>query len=183
MPEPSPALATTIGLIDAFTTWIGRALAWLVAPLVLIVTYEVVARYLFRAPTAWAYDLTYMLYGAIFMLGAAYALRCGAHIRTDVFWHRFPPRRQGLIDLIAYLLLFFPSLAMLGLTSLDDAVHAFRLAERSEQTAWRPLLWPLKAVVPAAAALLLVQGISEALKSWWTFRTGIQYKRREAIEL
>ena len=86
MTEPSPALLRTIRAIDRFSEWSGKAVAWLILPLVFGLTYEAIARYLFNAPTLWAFDLSYMLYGAIFMLGAHYTLLKGAHIRTDMLW-------------------------------------------------------------------------------------------------
>ena len=109
MAEPSPVLLAAIRAIDAFTTWCGQLVAWLILPLVAAVTYEVVARHLFHAPTIWSYDLTCMLYGTLFMLGAAYALRRGAHIRTDMFWENYSVRTKGLVDATAYLLFFFPA--------------------------------------------------------------------------
>jgi TRAP-type mannitol/chloroaromatic compound transport system permease small subunit len=180
MDEPSPPLLRVVRAVDGFTRLIGKALAWLTVPLVGGVTYEVVARYGFNAPTIWAFDLTYMLYGSLFMLGAAYALLKGAHIRTDIFWERFSDRTKGLIDASAYLLFFFPGLLMVLLSSVDEAWRAFELGERSEQTAWQPLIWPFKAVVPLAAVLLLIQGVSEFLKSLHAARTGRMLERREA---
>jgi len=84
MVEPSPALLRTIRVVDTFSEWSGKAVAWLIIPLFLSLTYEGIARYAFDAPTLWAYDLSYMLYGALFMLGAHYTLLKGAHIRTDM---------------------------------------------------------------------------------------------------
>src|SRR5215510_5270776 len=101
MAVPPPLLMATIRAVDRFTDWTGTAVSWLSVPLVLAVSYEVVARYLFNAPTIWAFDATYMLYGALFMLGAAYALHKGAHIRTDFFWESFTPRTRGVIDSIS----------------------------------------------------------------------------------
>ena len=95
------------GRIDRFTDAIGFAVAWLNVPLVLAVAYDVIARYFFHAPTIWAYDVTYMLYAAIFMLGAAYALHKGAHIRTDFFFESWSTRTKGLIDSIACMACFF----------------------------------------------------------------------------
>src|SRR5688572_33144082 len=103
MDETSPGLWRVVRVVDGFTRLTGRVFAWLVVPLAGGVTYEVVARYGFNAPTIWAFDLTYMLYGSLFMLGAAYALLKGAHIRTDIFWERFSDRTKGLIDATAYL--------------------------------------------------------------------------------
>lgn len=183
MPAPSPLLLGTIRAIDRFTGWIGWAVAWLIVPLVVAVTYEVVARYVFDAPTIWAYDVSYMLYATIFMLGASYALRQGAHIRTDMLWEGYSDRTKGIIDSAAYILFFFPGLLLLFVASFDEAVYAWQIGERSEQTAWRPILWPLKAVVPLTALLLMVQGVSELLKSLYAARTGRMLERHEVIQL
>ena len=180
MAEPSPVLLATIRVIDAFTTWCGQLVAWLILPLVAAVTYEVIARHFFHAPTIWAYDVTYMLYGMLFMLGTAYALRRGAHIRTDMLWEKYSVRTKGLVDTAAYLLFFFPGILFLLFASLDEAYYAWQIGERSEQTAWRPVLYPFKAVVPLAALLLLIQGVSELLKSLYAARTGNPVERTEA---
>src|SRR5678815_734537 len=89
MQAPSAGLIRTVQSIDKFTDRTGVWVAWLNIPLVLAVAWEVIARYFFHAPTIWSFDVTYMLYGTIFMLGAAYALHKGAHIRTDFFYDRW----------------------------------------------------------------------------------------------
>jgi TRAP-type mannitol/chloroaromatic compound transport system permease small subunit len=172
MAGPAPALLKPIRVIDTFSTWSGKAVAWLIVPLFLSLTYEGLARYLFNAPTIWAYDLSYMLYGAIFMLGAHYTLLKGAHIRTDMLWEKFSPRTKGRIDAVAYLFFFFPAMILLFYASVDEAWASWRMGELSEQTAWRPILWPFKAIVPVTALLLMVQGVSELLKSLYAARTG-----------
>jgi TRAP-type mannitol/chloroaromatic compound transport system permease small subunit len=113
-----------------------------------------------------------MLYGAMFMLGAAYALRVGAHIRTDFFYERWSLRTRGIIDAVAYAVFFFPGIALFFWVGWDEAWYAYGIGEMSEQTPWRPLLWPLKATIPAAAALLLLQGLSELAKSLHAALTG-----------
>jgi TRAP-type mannitol/chloroaromatic compound transport system permease small subunit len=183
MAQPVPALLATIRAVDRFTDLTGMVFSWLAIPLVLAVTYEVIARYVFNAPTVWAYDVTYMTYGALFMLGAAYALRKGAHIRTDFFWEKFSTRKKGMIDSISYLLFFFPSLAMLLVISFDEAIYAWQIGETSDQTPWRPALWPFKAVIPAACLLLLVQGVSEFLKSLYMARTGVELEHKQKVEV
>lgn len=179
----SAGFARTIAAIDRFTGWVGRAVAWLMIPLVGGVFYEVVARYLFDAPTIWAFDLTYILYGTIFMLGASYTLLKGAHIRTDMLWETFTDRRKGWIDLVTYVCFFFPALSMIFLSSIDDVWQSFQIGETSEQTAWRPIIWPFKGVVPLTALLLLIQGVSEAMKSLYAVRTGKLYSKAEKIEI
>src|SRR5688572_11166461 len=115
--------------IDRFTDVTGTCVAWLNIPLVLVVSYEVISRYAFGAPTIWSYDLTYMLYGAIFMLGAAYTLHKGAHIRTDFFFERWSIRTRGMIDSIAYLVFFFPSLVLFFMVSGAEGWYAFEIGE------------------------------------------------------
>lgn len=183
MSRPSPILLRAIRSIDRFTDRTGTVVSWLSIPLVLVVSYEVIARYVFNSPTSWSFEITYMSYGTLFMLGAAYALHKGAHIRTDFFWEKFSVRRKGLIDSVAYIAFFFPSLAMLFAFSLEEAVYAFEVGETSDQTPWRPLLWPYKAVIPLACLLLLVQGVSELLKSLYMARTGLELEHKEKVEV
>ncbi len=183
MTEPSRGLVTTTRAIDAFSEWSGKVVAWMILPLVFSLTYEGFARYLFNAPTLWAYDLSYMLYGAIFMLGAHYTLMRGAHIRTDMLWDRFSPRTKGRIDAAAYIFFFFPAMILLFYASVDEAWHSWKMNELSEQTAWRPYLWPFKAVVPLTALLLMIQGVSELLKSLYAAKTGRFLTRAETIQV
>jgi TRAP-type mannitol/chloroaromatic compound transport system permease small subunit len=183
MAEPSPGLIKTVRIIDKFTDATGTLVAWLNVPLVLAVTYEVFMRYLFNAPTIWSYDVAYMLYGTIFMLGSAYALHKGAHIRTDFFFEKWSIRTKGWIDTIAYVVFFFPGIFLFLVVSWSEGVYAFSIGETSEQTPWRPILWPFKMVVPLACFLLLVQGISETIKSVWAARTGIELEHKEKIEV
>jgi TRAP-type mannitol/chloroaromatic compound transport system permease small subunit len=181
--KQSPALLAAIRIIDGFTDRTGTIISWLSVPMVLSVAYEVGARYLFNAPTIWAYDATYMLYASLFMLGAAYALHKGAHIRTDFFWEKFSIRRKGWIDTISYIVFFFPSLTILLLISWNEFNYAWEINETSDQTPWRPVLWPFKFVVPLACLLLLIQGVSELIKSIYMARTGVELEHKEKVEI
>jgi TRAP-type mannitol/chloroaromatic compound transport system permease small subunit len=176
------ALGKAVRAIDRVAEWSGIAVAWLMVPLVLAVAYEIVARYAFAAPTLWSFDITYMLYGAMFMLGAAYALRIGAHIRTDFFWERWSARTRGVIDAVAYVVFFFPGLALFLWVGWEEAWYAWDIGETSEQTPWRPVLWPMKACIPLAAALLILQGVSELAKSLYAAFTGVELERRAKVE-
>jgi TRAP-type mannitol/chloroaromatic compound transport system permease small subunit len=183
MAEPSPALLATIRAIDRFTDRTGTVVSWLTIILVLAVSYEVIARYVFNAPTIWVFDVTYMSYGALFMLGAAYALHKGAHIRTDFFWETFSTRKKGWIDVVSYVLFFFPGLTAILIISGHEALYSWRINETSDQTAWRPILWPFKGVVPLACLFLIIQGISEFLKSLYMVRTGLELEHKEKVEV
>jgi TRAP-type mannitol/chloroaromatic compound transport system permease small subunit len=183
MAEAVPAHIQLVRKIDKFTDTTGTWVAWLNVPLVIAVAYEVLARYLFSAPTIWSYDITYMLYGTIFMLGSAYALHKGAHIRTDFFFEKWSIRTKGMIDSIAFIVFFFPSIFVFLLVSGAEGWYAFEIGETSEQTPWRPILWPFKMVVPLTCLLLLIQGVSETIKSVYAARTGIELEHKEKVEI
>ena len=183
MPEPSPTLIKLVNTIDRFTDATGTWVAWLNIPLVAAVAYEVIARYAFNAPTIWSFDVTYMLYAAIFMLGAAYALHKGAHIRTDFFFESWSIKTKGTIDSVAYIVFFFPSLIVFLFIGWNEGWYALQIRETSEQTPWRPILWPFKMIVPLAVLLLLVQGVSELIKSLYAARFGIELEHKEKVEV
>ena len=134
MNQPSNAYLRIIRSIDKFTQWTGGAFALLIIPLVLANTVEVFMRYVLDSPTAWALDTTVMSYGALFMLGAAYALLKGAHVRTDIFWQRFSDRKKGVIDSLTYLLFFLPSMAILFYLSFEEFTYAWSIDERSKSS-------------------------------------------------
>lgn len=171
MPAPSGLLAT-IRALDSVALWSGRIVAWLIVPMVLSLAWEVFARYLFEAPTIWAYDMTYMLYGTFFMLGSAFTLLRKGHIRTDTFYGAWSVRRQGIVDSVCYLLFFFPGLIAFFWVGWDYFWRSFMQAERIVTSPWMPIVYPFKFVIPLAAALLLIQGLSEFLKSVWAARHG-----------
>lgn len=167
-----PTLAGIVRRIDRFTVRTGSLIAWLIVPLVVVMVYEVFARYLFYAPTIWAYDTTYMLYGTHFMLGAAYTLHRGGHIRTDIFYQNWSIRRRGIVDAILYLLLFFPGILLFFWMGLQEALQSWDIREVSDASPWRPIIYPFKAMIPLALLLLLIQGVAEFLKSFHAALTG-----------
>jgi TRAP-type mannitol/chloroaromatic compound transport system permease small subunit len=153
-----------IAIIDRISTLAGWLAGFLIVPMTIAVSYEVTARYAFNAPTVWAYDLTYMLFGAQFMLAASYALLKGAHIRTDVFYEHWSAATKARIDTVAYVLFFFPGMLFVLYAGGAEAWKSWQIGERSDWTPWRPVIYPLKAVIPVTAALLLLQGFSEVVK-------------------
>jgi TRAP-type mannitol/chloroaromatic compound transport system permease small subunit len=181
--DAAPAVRATIAVIDRIADWSGRATAWLILPMTLAVTYEVVARHFFRAPTIWAYDVTYMLYGTHFMLGTAYTLMRVGHVRTDMLYHNWSIRRQNLIDAVGYLFFFFPAMVLLCYFGWQEAHHSWVIGETSDASPWRPIIYPFKAVIPLTALLLLIQGVAEFLKSLYAIRTGRLWAKREVIEI
>lgn len=179
-PQPG-RLVGAIRALDAVNEWTGRIAAWLVLPLMAIMVYEVVVRYAMR-PTQWAYDLSYMTYGALFMLGAGYTLLKGAHIRTDFLYQKWPVKTQAAVDAACYLLLFFPGIAFFLWIGAEFAWNSWLRDERSVGSSWMPIIYPLKAVLPVAAGLLLVQGLSEFLKCIHALRTGAWLTAHKSLE-
>ncbi len=158
--------------IDTFSLWIGRAVCLLLIPMLASMVYEIIARKFFIAPTLWAYDISRMTMGAMFMLGAGYALMKGVHIRADFLYRIMSERNQGRVDLALYLIFYFPSLGLFLWVTGEYALDAVRTGETSMDTAWMPILWPARMALPVGAALLLIQGVSEALKCVYAIRKG-----------
>jgi TRAP-type mannitol/chloroaromatic compound transport system permease small subunit len=172
MPDADSAVARLARRLDRIAIWSGRLTCWMLLPLVLGLSYEVGARYLFNAPTTWAYDLTFMLYGSFFMLGAAFTLQRKGHVRTDLLYERWSPRRQAWIDIVCYLLFFLPFVYVLTVTGWGYFWKAFVTRETFVTSAWQPVTWPFKLAIPLAGALLLVQGTAEVLRCAHAIRHG-----------
>jgi TRAP-type mannitol/chloroaromatic compound transport system permease small subunit len=171
LPDDMPRwMAQTITAIDWFSLWTGRIVCWLTVPLFLAMVYGVIARKFFLAPTMWAYDMSRFLYGALFMLGAGYALSKGVHIRADFIYRNWSARTQGIVDATLYILFYFPGLITFLLMSTDFAYMAWYRGERGMDTAWMPYMGPIKTVLPVGVILLLIQGLSELLKSLYAAR-------------
>ena len=124
---------------DRVADWSGQLFCWLIIPLMVAMVYEVIARYAFHAATVWSYDIAYMMYGSHFMLGAAYTLLRGGHIRTDIFYMNWSPRTKGIVDASLYLFLFFPGMALFFWMGLQEALHSWDIREVSDASPWRPI--------------------------------------------
>jgi len=177
----SGTLVRVIRGIDWISEWSGRIAAWLVIPLVFIMSWEIFVRKV-HSPTYWAYDLSYMLYGALFMLGTAYTLYRGSHIRTDFLYQGWPVKVQATVDAFCYLFLFFPGIAIFLWLSIDYALVSIRRQELSMASSWMPPIYPLKAVIPVSIALLLLQGVAEFLKCIHAIRHGEWLTKQRSIE-
>jgi len=152
-------------VIDSISEWSGKTVSWLVLVLTVMLGYEIVMRYVFNAPTKWAFDLSYMVGGSYFMLGEAYTLLKKRHVRIDIFYVRFSPRKQALVDVIFYVLFFFPLWGGLLYALIPYVYLSWAIGERSMQGYWMPILYPFKTVMPVAVSLFLLQGVADFLRS------------------
>ncbi len=173
MPDDMPKwMATTIVSIDKFNKIIGNIVCWITIPLILGMVYEVLARKLFLAPTIWAYDMSRFFYGALFMLGAGYALSKGVHIRADFLYRNFKTKTQGKIDFWLYLLFYFPGLIVFLYMTTIFVQESIMRNERGMDTTWMPYMWPIKSCLWFGIIFLLVQGVSELFKSYHAMTKG-----------
>ena len=170
--DMSPMTYKIITNIDKFSLFIGKIVSWIIIPLFCCMVYEVIARKFFLAPTMWAYDMSRFLYGGMFMLGAAYALSRGVHIRADFLYRNFKVKNQGLIDFWLYILFYFPGLTFFLYMTTIFVVESIQRGEKGMDTAWMPYLWPVKSCLWFGIVFLLIQGVSELLKSHYAMRKG-----------
>ncbi len=175
--ERLPGLHAVVRALDIPGRWAGKLVAWLIVPMVAVLVYEVISRYALGSPTIWAYDMTYMLYAAIFMLGAAYALGTDSHVRADFLYNILPPRYQALIDATFYVLLFFPAIGIFTWLTYDFALVSWQRQETIPTSPWMPPIYPLKTVMPVTGVLLLVQGVSETLKCGYCIATNRPFRQ------
>lgn len=143
----------------------GHLTAWLVTPLILATVYDVAARYLFSAPTTWAYEIGYMMMGAHALLGMAYTLREAGHVRIDAFTQRFSQGTKAVIDLVGYVVFLLPCLLWMTWSLWGYWANSFRTNEMSGQSAWNPPIWPFKLIFFVAFVLLVLQILAEVIKA------------------
>jgi TRAP-type mannitol/chloroaromatic compound transport system permease small subunit len=162
-----------IRIIERITRSIGILASFAIVPLVLATCYEVLARYVFGAPTIWAYEIGYTLTGSHFLLGMAYTLAVGAHIRIDIFSGNFAPRTRALIDLAAYAVML-PLMIWLSYALFQHLATGYLRSERSGQSAMNLPVWPFRIVFLVAFTLLALQVLAEVAKTVRSMRTGVR---------
>ncbi len=153
----------TLG-IDQLSRMVGHAFAWCIIILTFGTSYEVFVRYALNDPTSWAFDMSYLLYGALFFMGGAYTLSRDGHVRGDFIYRMWQPRAQACIDLTLYILFFFPGVLALMYAGWGYGIEAFRIREVSVNSPVGIPVWQLKLLIPFGAALLTLQGLSEVLR-------------------
>lgn len=168
--------------IDRLSALAGKVGGWAIVALTCAICYEVFARYLFRSPTDWAYDISYMLYGSLFMLAGAYTLSRNGHVRADFLYRGMTPRRQAMLDLPLYVLFFVPGMLALIWFGWDFFALSYAQNERSSVTPGGPLIWPFKFLIPLCGALMLIQGIAEMIRCVIAIRTGAWPDRLADVE-
>lgn len=150
--------------IDKLSQWVGHAFAWCIIAMPFGVGYEVFVRYVLRDPTAWAFDLSYMMYGTLFMMGGAYTLSRDGHVRGDVFYRMWQPRTQGIVELVLYIIFFYPAMFALIFAGWKFADQSLGYREVSVMSPANVPIFHFKLIIPAAGVLLAIQGIAQVMR-------------------
>ena len=168
--------------IDQLSKTIGHAFAWCIVMLTLGTCFEVFVRYLLNDPTSWAFDLSYLMYGAVFYMAGAYTLSRGGHVRADMFYRLWPERRQALVELVLYVLFFFPGILALVIAGGGYGLESMRIREVSVNSPAGVPIWPLKMMIPVGGALIALQGLAEVLRCLVCLREGSWPPRLHDVE-
>ncbi len=168
--------------IDSLSTWVGRAFAWLILVLTLGVSYEVFVRYALRAPTTWAFDFSYITYGAMFLMAGAYTLARNGHVRGDVVYRLWRPRTQATMDLILYIIFFLPAVLAFIYSGWNYARMSVQFREVSIFSPAGVPVFPLKSLIPLTGVFLLLQGIAEIIRCVLCIRLGYWPQRLHDVE-
>jgi TRAP-type mannitol/chloroaromatic compound transport system permease small subunit len=168
--------------IDSLSTWVGKAFSWLILVLTFGVSYEVFVRYVLNAPTTWAFDMSYITYGALFLMTGAYALSRNGHVRGDVLYRFWRPRVQASVDLVLYFIFFLPAVLAFMYSGWGYAAMSIRFREVSIFSPAGVPVFPLKALVPVTGVLLLLQGIAEVIRCVLCLRSGEWPQRLHDVE-
>lgn len=177
--------------VDHLSAAVGKAFAWCILVLTAVYSYEVVVRYVLRNPTAYAFDMSYLMYGALFMMAGAYTLSRDGHVRGDVIFRLWPPRVQASIELTLYILFLFPGMLALIYAGVDYAGESWSYlpygpdGPRGEISINSPAgvpVSPLKTLLPLAAFLVLVQGLAECARCVMCIKDGKWPQRLHDVE-
>jgi TRAP-type mannitol/chloroaromatic compound transport system permease small subunit len=171
-----------VRFVDQLSLWIGHSFGWCILILTIGIGYEVVVRYAFRAPTTWAYDFGYMMYGAMFLMAGAYTLSRGGHVRGDFLYRMWPPRVQAAVDFALYILFLLPGCAAMVYAGWGFARQSWRFGETSIYSPAGVPIYPMKTLIPLAMALLILQGLAELVRCWQCIRTGKWPRRLHDVE-
>lgn len=188
-----------INFIDSVTAWFGKAFAWCILIMTFGVGYEVFVRYVLRDPTSWAFDLSYMMYGTLFMMAGAYTLSRDGHVRGDFIYRLWKPRTQGAVEFVLYFIFFFPGVIALMYAGFNYAARSVAVyRKRGEEIGWHmkdPSQWEVsvfspagmpvfqfKMVIVAAGALLVIQGIAQVMRCIIAMRDNEWPKHQDDVE-
>ncbi|MBT4934019.1 MAG: TRAP transporter small permease subunit [Rhodospirillaceae bacterium] len=172
-------MTTIIHSIEQLSIWIGRAFGWCILILTLSVAYEVFVRYVLNAPTVWVFDMMVQMYGALFLMAGPYALAQDTHVRADVIYRLVSVRWQARLDLLLYIVFFFPGMMALVWYGWEIAMDSWRYKEVSWNSPARIQIYYFKTLIPLAGGLFIIQGIAECMRCYLAIKTNKWLPRLE----
>jgi TRAP-type mannitol/chloroaromatic compound transport system permease small subunit len=168
--------------IDQLSKTIGHIFAWCIIMLMLGTTWEVFVRYVMDDPTSWAFDWSYIMYGGLFYMAGAYTLSRGGHVRADMFSRLLPIRWQAGIELVLYVVFFFPGVLSLVYSGWSYGNDAMRIHEMSINSPVGIPIWQIKMLIPVGGALVALQGLAEVMRCVICLRDGDWAPRLHDVE-
>ncbi len=168
--------------IDTVSTVLGKTGSWAILLLTLAMSYEVFSRYLLQSPTEWAFDVSYILYGALFMLAGPYALTRNAHVRGDFAYRSWSPTTQARLDLVLYFLFFFPGILALCYAGYGFASFSWMIGEQSSNSPNGPPVYHFKSLIPLVGGFMILQGLAEVVRCIQCLQTGQWPERLHDVE-
>src|SRR5687768_9082971 len=168
--------------IDQLSKTVGHAFAWCIVVLTLGTSYEVFVRYVLNDPTSWAFDFSYIMYGALFFMAGAYTLSRGGHVRADMFYRLWRPRTQAAVELVLYILFFFPGVISLMYSGWAYGTESMKIREMSINSPVGIPIWQIKMLIPIGGGLIFLQGIAEVLRCLLCLRQGQWAPRLHDVE-
>ncbi len=165
-----------IRFADGVSAWFGKAFAWLIVLMTFGTSYEVFVRYVLGSPTPWALDVSFIMYGTLFMMGGAYTLSRGQHVRGDFLYRTWQPKTQAKVDLVLYIFFFFPGVLALVFTGWKYSSRSWSYTEVSVNSPAGIPIFQFKSVLVAAGLLLVIQGVAQI------FRCILAIRNNEWIE-
>ena len=172
-------MTAIIHAIEELSIWIGRAFGWCILILTLSVAYEVFVRYVLNAPTVWVFDMMVQMYGALFLMAGPYALAQDTHVRADVIYRLVSVRWQARLDLLLYIVFFFPGMMALVWYGWEIAMDSWRYKEVSWNSPARIQIYYFKTLIPLAGGLFIIQGIAECMRCYLAIKTNKWLPRLE----
>ena len=171
-----------IQFADKLSTWFGHTFAWLILLMTFGVSYEVFVRYALRAPTPWAFDVTYIMYGTLFMMAGAYTLSQDGHVRADFIYRLWKPRTQAVVELVLYFVFFFPGILALIFAGWKYARRSWRFLEVSTMSPANIPIFQFKTVIVVAGVLIFLQGLAQVFRCIICLKTGAWPGKLEDVE-
>ncbi len=168
--------------IDQLSKTVGHAFAWCIIILTLGTTYEVFVRYVMNDPTSWAFDFSYIMYGALFFMAGAYTLSRGGHVRADMFYRLWRPRTQATVELLLYIVFFFPGVISLMYSGWQYGMDSMKIFEKSINSPVGIPIWQIKMLIPVGGFFVALQGLAEVMRCVVCLRDGQWPARLHDVE-